>query len=93
MDNNGVVQVALKKRLRFKSNIYLEPVRPDKVKEVLTYLKPSNFLYSNIEIDIDQRPDELIYFKADIERSDSYSESDASIDFVCDEKNRGYSKL
>ena len=86
MDNNGVVQVALKKRLRFKSNIYLEPVRPDKVKEVLTYLKSSNFLYSNIEIDIDQIPDELINFEADIERNDSDSESDASIDFVCDEK-------
>jgi len=49
MDNNGVVQVALKKKLNFKSNVYLESVRPNIVQDVLSYLKMANPLYANIE--------------------------------------------
>ena len=38
MDNNGVVQVALKKKLSFKSNFYFEAVRPHIVQRVLLFL-------------------------------------------------------
>ena len=56
MDNNGIVRVALKKRMQFKSNVYFEPVRPDFTREVLLYLKANNALYADIEINISNIP-------------------------------------
>ena len=56
MDNNGVVRVALKKNICFKSNVYFQPVRPSFVNEILLYLKNANHLYSDIEIQIDAIP-------------------------------------
>jgi len=56
MDNNGVVQVALKKKLNFKSNVYLESVRPNVIRDVLNYLKMINSLYKNIEINLTNIP-------------------------------------
>ena len=57
MDNNGIVRVALKKKMKFKSNVYFEPVRPNFVREILTFLKNNNPLYSDIEINTDSIPD------------------------------------
>ena len=39
MDNNGVVQVCLKKRINFKSHVLFEAVRPKVVHGVLDFLK------------------------------------------------------
>ena len=39
MDNNGVVQLCLKKRLNFKSHVLFEAVRPKVVNSVLDFLK------------------------------------------------------
>ena len=36
MDNNGIVRVALKKRMQFKSNVYFEPVRSDFIRDNCT---------------------------------------------------------
>ena len=56
MDNNGVVRVALKKKMSFKSNVYFEPVRPQFIRDILIYLKNNNPLYSDIEINVDSIP-------------------------------------
>ena len=50
IDNNGVVRVALKQRMCFKSNVYFQPVRPIFINEILLYLKNVNPFYSDIEI-------------------------------------------
>ena len=56
MDNNGIVRVALKKKMCFKSNVYFQPVRPNFVNEILLYLENANHLYSDIEIQINSIP-------------------------------------
>ena len=60
MDNNGIVQVALKKRMRFKSNVYFEAVRPEFIREILLYLKENNTLYSDIEINVENIPENWV---------------------------------
>ncbi|XP_066925556.1 uncharacterized protein [Clytia hemisphaerica] len=78
MDNNGVVRVALKKKMSFKSNVYFEPVRPQFVREVLIYLRNNNPLYSDIEINVDSIPACWI---GSI-NNDDQDETDDEIDFV-----------
>ena len=58
MDNNGVVQLCLKKRLNFKSHVLFEAVRPKVVHSVLDFLKKKkkNTLYYNIDINLDNIP-------------------------------------
>ena len=57
MDNNGVVQLCLKKRLNFKSHVLFEAVRPKVVHSVLDFLKKKkNTLYYNIDIKLDNIP-------------------------------------
>ena len=53
MDNNGVVQVCLKKRINFKSHVLFEAVRPKVVHGVLDFLKKNNSLYYDIDINLD----------------------------------------
>ena len=52
MDNNGVVQVALKKRSQFKSHVYLEAVRPEIFQGVLLFKKNNNPCYDDIQINL-----------------------------------------
>ena len=58
MDNNGVVQLCLKKRLNFKSHVLFEAVRPKVVNSVLDFFKKkkNNTLYYNIDINLDNIP-------------------------------------
>ena len=82
MDSNGVVQVALKKKMNFKSNVYLESVRPNIIRDVLNYLKLVNPLYKDIEINLENIPSNWINLSSNIE-SDEY-DNETTIDFVCD---------
>jgi len=84
MDNNGIVQVALKKKMNFKSNVYLESVRLNIVQEVLFYLKLVNPLYSNIEIDLENIPQTWTNLGSDKEINDQSENDEMEIDFVCD---------
>ena len=43
--------VKLKKEVSFKGHVFFEPVHPEKICEVLTYLKYNKPLYSYIQID------------------------------------------
>ena len=59
MDNYGVVQLCLKKRLNFKSHVLFEAVRPKVVHSVLDFLKKkkkNNTFYYNIDINLDNIP-------------------------------------
>ena len=87
MDNNGVVRVALKKKLSFKSNVYFEPVRPQFVREILMYLKNNNPLYSDIEINLDAIPEFWINMinNEDVDQSND-------IDFVIEEDSERVDK-
>ena len=52
MDNNGVVQLCLKKRI----NVLFEAVRPKVVHDVLDFLKKYTALYYDIDINLDNIP-------------------------------------
>ena len=54
-DNNGVVQLCLKKRLNFKSHVLFEAVRPKLVYGVLDLLKKKVLCY-DIDINLDNIP-------------------------------------
>ena len=77
MDNNGLVLVKLKRKLCYKGHVLFESVRPDVVKAVLHYLKRNNIFYSDIEIDSNNIPEELLSLGQD---SDSSSDSESDSD-------------
>ena len=82
MDNNGVVRVALKKKMSFKSNVYFQPVRPNFINEILLFLKNANPLYSDIEIQLDAIPSFWINTINNNDSDDDEDEEDNEIDFV-----------
>ena len=55
IDNNGVVQLCLEKRLNFKPHVLFETVRPKVVHGVLDFLKKTP-LYYDIDINLDNIP-------------------------------------
>ena len=83
MDNNGVVQVALKRKLSFKSNVYFEPVRPQIIHITLSYLKENNPLYSDINIDMKKIPSGWINTVSP-DDTDSEKSDDPKITFIDD---------
>ena len=85
MDNNGIITVSLKKRMKFKSNVYLEPVRPDLINEILQYLKQVNPLYENIEIDTERIPPN---FLNSVGSDESNDDNDMEIDFETSANNK-----
>ena len=60
MDNNGVVQVCLQRKLNFKSHVFFEAVRPTVLHHVLYFLKKYNLLYYDIDIKFDNIPRQLV---------------------------------
>ena len=82
MDNNGVVRVTLKKKMSFKSNVYFQPVRPNFINEILLFLKNSNPLYSDIEIQLDAIPSFWINTINNNDSNSDEDEEDNEIDFV-----------
>ena len=59
-DSNGILMVKLKRKLMYRGHVYFEAVSPDVVRSALQYLKLNNPLYSDIEIDIGQIPENLL---------------------------------
>ena len=49
--SNGIVVVKLKKKLKYRSHVYLEPVRPWFILRMLEYLKHNNEIYGDITIE------------------------------------------
>ena len=59
-DSNGVIIVKLKRKAAYHGHALFEPVRPRLIESMLQYLKKHNHLYRNIEIDIENIPEELL---------------------------------
>ena len=53
IDSNGLILLKLKRKLCYRGHVLFQAVRPDVVKGALNYLKQNNFLYNDIEINID----------------------------------------
>ena len=59
-DSNGLLIVKLKRKAEYHSHVLSESVRPVFVKRFLKYLKNHNHLYSDIEINMDNLPLDLV---------------------------------
>ena len=55
-DGNDLLIVKLKRKAEYRSHLLSEPVRPMFVEQFLKYLKNHNYLYSDIEINMDNLP-------------------------------------
>ena len=65
--NSGILFVKLKRKLQFKGHVYFQPVCPSKLNEALLFLKANNRLYADIEINLEQIPNELLNLAEDDE--------------------------
>ena len=77
--NSGIIFVKLKRKLEFKGHVYFQPVSPHKLNEALLFLKVNNQLYADIEIDLEQIPDDLLNL-ADDEEMDIEIEVDENLE-------------
>ena len=59
-DSNGVIIVKLKREATYRGHVLFEPVIPRLIESLLQYLKKQNYLYRNIETDIEDIPEELL---------------------------------
>ena len=57
---SDVILVKLKKKMSFSGHVYFEPVCPDKVNNALLYLKSNNKFYEDVNINLENTPDELL---------------------------------
>lgn len=74
-DSNGIVVIKLKRKLEYRGHVYFEIVRPDFVLRLLQYLRSNNHLYKDVEINMDNIPNELISLN---------DENESSVDFQID---------
>lgn len=58
--NRSIYFVKMKKKLSFKGHVFFQPVQPINIYEALLNLKLNNEPYSDIEIDLDGIPQELL---------------------------------
>ena len=72
-DSNGLVVVKLKRKLCYRGHAYFELVRPELIYQALTYLKENNTLYSDININLGNMPNNLLSLSDD--DSDQESEN------------------
>ena len=59
-DTNGVIVVKLQRKVEYHAHVLLEPVRPRIIESSQNYLKLSNDLYRDIEIDMKNLPEGLL---------------------------------
>ena len=72
-DSNGAIIVKLKRKAAYRGHVLFEPVRPRLVVCLLQYLKKHNHLYRNIEIDIENIPEELLSQIGNISEENAYN--------------------
>ena len=58
--NNGVIILKLKRKAAYRGRVIVEPDRPSLIESLLQYLKKNKHLYRNIEIDIENIPEEVL---------------------------------
>ena len=59
-DSNGIIIIKLKRKAAYRGHVLFESVRPRLIESLLQYLKKRNHLYRNIEIDIENIPEDLL---------------------------------
>ena len=89
ISNNGIIKVILKKKINFKSNVYLESVRPTVIHDILLYLKENNHLYANTNIatnirDVLETTSNDVMHDLKNEVANEGDDENIDIDFVCD---------
>ena len=72
-DSNGVIIVKLKRKATYRGYVLFEPVIPRLIESLLQYLKKHNHLYRNIEIDIENIPEELLSQIGNISEENPYN--------------------
>ena len=72
-DSNGVIIVRLKRKAGYRGHVLFEPVRPRLTESLLQYLKKHNHLYRNIEMDIENIPEELLSQTGNISEENAYN--------------------
>ena len=55
-DSNGLIIVKVKRKVQYKSNVLFESVRPQFLKSLFLYLEAINFLYSDIQVNLENIP-------------------------------------
>ena len=71
-DSNGVIIVKLKREATYRGHVLFEPVIPRLIDSLLQYLKKQNYLYRNIETDIEDIPEELLSQIGNISEKNTY---------------------
>ena len=61
-DSSGLLIVKLKRKAEYRSRVLSEPVRALFVKSVLKFLKHHNHLYSDIQINMENLPSNVLDF-------------------------------
>ena len=61
-DSNGLLIVKLKRKAEYRSHVLFEPVRPLFVESFLKFLKHHNHLYSDIQINMENLPSNVLDF-------------------------------
>ena len=74
VDSNGLIEVKLKRDLKYKGYIYFEPVRPNVIYQGLNYLRTHNKFYEDISISEGFSSKEMINFSG-IDKHQDISES------------------
>ena len=64
-DSNGLVVVKLKRKMSYRGHVYFEAVRPESLHQALIFLKENNSLYSDIDISLENIPNDLVSFSDD----------------------------
>ena len=60
VNNNGLIIVKLKCHLRYRGQVYFEPVRPESIFAALNYLKNNNKFYEDISVSYDLSSNEIL---------------------------------
>ena len=60
VNTNDIVSVRLKRKLEYRGHVLFETIRPNFVFQLLHFLKNNNPLYSDIEINLLNIPDEFV---------------------------------
>ena len=72
-DSNGIIIVELKRKAAYRGHVLFDPVRPRLIESLLQYLKKHNHLHRNIEIVIENIPEELLSQIGNISEENAYN--------------------
>ena len=78
-NDNGFLIVKLKRKLEYRGHVVFEPIRPDFIQHILSYLKENNPLYHDIQIDVNNINDESMVENATNVLEETNSDVDRNV--------------